>query len=80
MDLRQLVEGEAAFTDTLSVQHTCNPGTYCFLPKGERCREKQHVSEPGSLPSQPAFKKITGPVTLGMDPGVVLALSVNLAV
>lgn len=71
------MEIETAFPGTLGVQNTCNPATYCFLLKRERCGEKQHGSRPGYFLSHPAFRKIT--VTFGMDPGVVLALSAHIS-
>ena len=62
------------------MQNTCNPATYCFLLKGERCGKKQYIGRSGYLPSHPTFRKITVTVAFDMDPGVVLALSAYLSV
>lgn len=52
------------------------PCYFLLSSEGERCEEKQHVSGPGSLPTQPPFRKVSVTVTFYMDLGVVLAFSV----
>lgn len=56
-----------------SVQNICNFATYCFPLEGERCGEKQHVSQTDNLPSNPVIRKMTIALAFGIGPDMLLA-------